>query len=264
MLLNMISHNMANPVVAPEIGPAGALATPLWLRVEDLTLAYEGHPAVHHLCAQFQGGVCTAILGPNGAGKSTLLQALAGQRAPNHGRVFFSGCTLEDVGYLPQRAMVDVSFPISVEEFVRLQKTRGGKAPAAAAAQQALAMMGLGDFGRRWIGGLSAGQFQRMLFARLMLSDARLLLLDEPFTALDAPSCERLWQVMSGWRQEGRLVLIVLHDIEAALTHCAQTLLLARETIAFGESEAVLSASNLHRAWKLAEGWASDAPVCAR
>jgi zinc/manganese transport system ATP-binding protein len=114
------------------------------------------------------------------------------------------------------------------------------------------------------MGELSVGQFQRALFARLLLQDAKLILLDEPFNAIDARTCEDLLQVVSHWRQEGRTVLAVLHDMNQVSEHFDQTLLLARELIAWGPTREVLTPENLLRARQISTHWDENAANCHR
>jgi zinc/manganese transport system ATP-binding protein len=240
------------------------------IRVSDLTLGYDRHPAVHHLSGAFAAGSLTAIVGPNGAGKSTLLKAIAGLKAPLSGRIDRAGVDRRDLAYLPQQAEIDRSFPISVADCVAMGHWhkvgpfgRIGRAMRDEAAR-ALDAVGLGGFGRRPIGSLSAGQFQRVLFARMLLQDARVILLDEPFAALDARTTADLLDVVGRWHGERRTVVAVLHDLDQVRGHFPQTLLLARDPIAWGPTADVLTDAHLARARAMAEGWDDRAAACAR
>ncbi|MGD9883653.1 MAG: metal ABC transporter ATP-binding protein, partial [Reyranella sp.] len=159
------------------------------LRLVDLTVSYDRHPAVHHVSAEIPGAEMTAIVGPNGAGKSTLLKALMGLAPRVEGRI---ECSARRIAYLPQQAEIDRSFPISVFDTVLLGRWgRFGGFGAAGRGdihdtRHALEAVGLAGFERRPIDTLSVGQFQRVLFARLLLQDADLVLLDEPFAAIDS------------------------------------------------------------------------------
>ena len=152
-------------------------------------MSYDRHPAVHHLSAEIPAAEMTAIVGPNGAGKSSLLKALMGLAPRIEGRI---ECSAKRIAYLPQQAEIDRSFPISVLDTVLLGRwSRFGAFGKAARvdvhdAQHAIEAVGLSGFERRPIDTLSVGQFQRVLFARLLLQDADLVLLDEPFAAIDA------------------------------------------------------------------------------
>ncbi|MGG7576643.1 metal ABC transporter ATP-binding protein [Rhizobium sp. Nf11,1] len=240
--------------------------TPL-IRLDDLTVAYDRHPAVHHVSGAFAPGSLTAIAGPNGAGKSTLLKAIIGELRPAEGRVEHRLGRAE-FGYLPQAAEIDRRFPISVIDTVMLGawKTSGAFGRITAAdvkrAGEALAAVGLEGFGRRHVGSLSAGQFQRVLFARLLLQDAGVILLDEPFTAIDARTTRDLIELVIRWHGEGRTVIAVLHDFELVRAHFPQTLLLARELVGWGPTAEVMSPANLLQARAMAERWDEDAAAC--
>ncbi|EJZ20508.1 metal ABC transporter ATP-binding protein [Rhizobium sp. Pop5] len=240
--------------------------TPL-IRLDNLTVAYHRHPAIHHVSGSFTSGSLTAIAGPNGAGKSTLLKAIMGELRPAEGRVEHR-LDRAEFGYLPQAAEIDRRFPISVIDTVMLgawKKTGafGRIAPSEAKrAGEALAAVGLEGFGWRHVGSLSVGQFQRVLFARLLLQDASIILLDEPFTAIDARTTKDLLDIVIRWHGEGRTVIAVLHDFELVRAHFPQTLLLARELVGWGPTADVMSAANLGRARAMAERWDEDAATC--
>ncbi|HSI41698.1 MAG TPA: zinc ABC transporter ATP-binding protein AztA [Xanthobacteraceae bacterium] len=238
------------------------------LAFRDLTLGYDRHPAVHHLDGAVAPGTLLAVCGPNGAGKSTLLKGVAGVLRPLAGSIE-RGARLEAVAYLPQAAEVDRSFPISVYDLVSMGLWRriglfgGIGRDARGRIAVALEAVGLGGFEARPIGTLSGGQMQRALFARLLLQDAGLILLDEPFTALDARTVADLLALVERWHGEGRTVIAVLHDMELVRAHFPQTLLLARSAVAWGASREVLSGENLLRARRMCEAWDDGAGVCA-
>ena len=127
-----------------------------------------------------------------------------------------------------------------------------------------LAAVGLVGFERRFIGELSVGQLQRVLFARLLMQDAAIILLDEPFNALDTRTADDLLQVVLRWHREARTVIAVLHDMNMVRAHFPQALLLAREVIAWGDSTQALAPENLARARQTSEYWDERAPWCAR
>lgn len=240
------------------------------LAFHDVTLGYDRHPAVHHLDAQIRTGSLTAIVGPNGAGKSTLLKGVVGVLTPFSGRIAGAALRRERIAYLPQQSEIDRSFPITVQDLVAmglwreigafgaLRRASWGKV------QEAVAAVGLAGFERRSIGSLSGGQLQRVLFARLLLQDAELVLLDEPFTAIDARTTADLIAVMQRWHGEGRTVIAVLHDLETVKAHFPETLLIARELIDHGPTERVMTPANLMRARQLCEAFDDAAPVCDR
>jgi zinc/manganese transport system ATP-binding protein len=244
------------------------MTPPAAITVHNLTVAYRGHPAVHHLSGAFAAGLLHAVVGPNGAGKSTLLAALSGTHREFEGRVERDPALR--VAWLPQAGVPDRSFPVRVHEFVAMGLwARIGSFGAVRAEQHrevghALAAVGLGGFERRLIGELSAGQMQRALFARVLVQDARLILLDEPFNAIDARTTADLLRLLVRWKQESRTVIAVLHDLDLVREHFEQVLLLAREPVAWGPTAQVLRAEHLFRARQHAEAWDEDAPRCVR
>ena len=240
------------------------------LEFEDLTLGYDRHPAVHRLCGTIAEGSLTAIVGPNGAGKSTMLKGVTGTLRPLAGRIAFGGFARDDIAYLPQQSDVDRSFPIAVADLVAMGLWRevggfgGLRAIHRARVAEAIAAVGLEGFGKRPIGSLSGGQMQRALFARLLLQDARLVLLDEPFIAVDAKTMADLIVVVRRWHGEGRTVLAVLHDYDTVRTHFPRTLMLARELVAHGPTAQVLTAENQFRARQMCEACAGPPHTCGR
>lgn len=243
------------------------MSAPL-IRVDNLTVTYERHPAVHHVSGAFHQGSLTAIAGPNGAGKSTLLKAIIGELKPAHGLVDCGSLQRREFGYLPQAAEINRRFPISVADTVLMGawKAAGAFGRVSQAdrhgAHEALAAVGLEGFESRHIGSLSAGQFQRVLFARLLLQDARVILLDEPFTAIDQRTTRDLLDIILRWHGDGRTVIAVLHDFDQVRAHFPQTLLIARKLIGWGATSEVMSQANLIQARAMAERWDEDAAAC--
>lgn len=236
------------------------------LQVENLTVAHGRHPAVHHVSFVLKPGGLMAVVGPNGAGKSSLLRAIAGLHKPSEGHI--TGFTPGQVALLPQQAMLDRAFPLTCRDAVLFglwgESGAFGTTPNPARIEAALDAVGLHGFARRHVGSLSAGQFQRVLFARLLLQDAPVILLDEPFNALDARTAADLLDVMRRWHGEGRTILAVLHDLDLVRREFPETLLLAREAVAVGTTETVLSAENRLRARMMSEAWAEAAAPCER
>lgn len=244
---------------APSLGPH-------LVQVRNLTISYRRHPAVHHVSGEFLPATATAVLGPNGAGKSTLLKALAGVLRPESGQIVRPDP--QQIGYLPQQAHMDRSLPVRVLDLVLLGLWRrwgwlgGASRQDLRRAEEALAQVGLVGFEERNIAGLSVGQFQRVLFARLLIQDAPVVLLDEPFNALDAQTTQDLLQLVASWPQQGRTVICVLHDYQQVITHFPQAVLLARQCVAWGRTEDVLTAHHLATARNMAEAWNETAGIC--
>jgi zinc/manganese transport system ATP-binding protein len=240
------------------------------IRFQDLTLGYGRRPAVHHLAGTVAPGSLTAVVGPNGAGKSTLLKGIVGTLKPLEGAIDLSTGPRTRIAYLPQAADLDRSFPIGVYDLVAMglwarsglfggigRRDRGR-------IEEALAAVGLTGFERRPIGTLSGGQMQRALFARLLLQDASLILLDEPFTAIDAKTTADLLDLVRRWHDEARTVIAVLHDLDVVKRVFPETLLIAREPVAWGETGTVLSAPNLLRARRMIEAHDPRAEPCGK
>lgn len=238
------------------------------LGFRNLTLGYDRHPAVHHLSGEIAEGSLLAVVGPNGAGKSTLLKGIVGVVHPLGGQIARHGIGQQDIAYLPQIAEIDRSFPISVFDLVAmgLWKRTGllggiGKADREKIAT-AIDAVGLRGFEQRAIGTLSGGQMQRALFARLLLQDARVILLDEPFASLDSKTVSDLLELVHRWHGEKRTVVAVLHDFEMVRQHFPEALLLAREPVAWGRTSETLSAENLLKARRMSEAFDEQANIC--
>ena len=238
------------------------------IRCDNLTLGYNRHPAVHHLSCDIAPGALVAVVGPNGGGKSTLLKALAGVLAPLQGRFALAADTR--IAYLPQLNELDSRFPVNVFDMVasglwhRCGAFGGYRRADRAAVSDSLVRVGLSGLERRPVGALSGGQLQRARFARLMLQDASLMLLDEPFNAVDRGTTDDLIALLLEWHAAGRTVLAVSHDIERVRRVFPLSLLLARECLGFGPTAEVLSDSALHMARWHAGQIAEHAPVCER
>jgi zinc/manganese transport system ATP-binding protein len=250
------------PPILPASGPA--------IRFENLTLGYDRHPAVHHLDAEISAGSLLAIVGPNGAGKSTLLKGVAGELRPLEGHIHIEpqSRTHAALAYMPQRNELDSSFPVSVFDMVamglwhEIGAFRGLGRTGLRRVHVALDAVGLSGFESRPIGTLSGGQLQRARFARLILQDTPTILLDEPFASIDARTVDDLAQLILHWHAEGRTVLTVTHDFTQVRRHFPTCLLLARELVAFGPTEEVMTESLLSRARQLSEAFDEHAGTC--
>lgn len=236
------------------------------LTFNDLTLGYYSHPAVHHLDGAVARGSLTAIVGPNGSGKSTLMKGIVGVLEPMSGEVLRRAGAR--VAYLPQQSEIDRGFPARVVDLVSLGlwPKRGllGRFTAEdrAAVSKALMAVGMEGFEGRPIDTLSGGQLQRALFARVLVQDADLILLDEPFNAVDSKTVGDLIGLIKRWHGESRTVMVVVHDLDLVRAHFPQTLLLARRPVAWGETLETLKPENLLRARHFNEAWSDDAPWC--
>jgi zinc/manganese transport system ATP-binding protein len=206
------------------------------------------------------------VVGANGSGKSTLMKGIVGVLKPMSGAI--AKAENVRIAYLPQQSELDRSFPARVLDLVSLGlwpkrgllgRFTARDREAVAAALQAVDLSG---FEQRPIDTLSGGQLQRALFARVLVQDADLILLDEPFNAIDAKTVSELIQLIKRWHSEERTVMVVVHDLELVRQNFPETLLLARRPVAWGDTLTTLNPENLLRARRFHEAWEDDAPWC--
>lgn len=216
--------------------------------------------AVQGLSGTIRVGDMLAITGPNGGGKSTLMKALVGFLKPASGTLKWHN-KRPRIAYLPQQTEIDAHFPISVRDVVAMgifarkglwyRLTKNDHAHIHAA----ITTVGLQGLEAQLVGTLSGGQFQRALFARLMVQQADVIMLDEPFTALDFSTMHDLIHVLMNWQTEGKTIIAVLHDMDMIRSHFPRTLLLAREQVAWGETTDALCTQVLDTARDAAKMW---------
>jgi zinc/manganese transport system ATP-binding protein len=221
------------------------MATDGDVRLRDVTVRYSRRVALEGVTGAFASGSLTAIVGANGAGKSTLLAAIAGVVPLWRGSVECSG--RRHLAYLPQLATLDRDYPLKVVELITLgawrevgcfrAASRELRTRAAAAAET----VGLADRLVRPLAELSVGELQRALFARLILQDAAIILLDEPFAAVDTQSLGVLLDQIGRWHRERRTVVVVLHDLDLVARYFPATLVLARRCLAWGATAPALA-----------------------
>jgi zinc/manganese transport system ATP-binding protein len=198
---------------------------------DNVELRHREQVILSGLSGTVETGSLTALIGPNGSGKTTLLRAIAGLHPLATGHIDRHGLASADIALLAQGSHLDRSFPITCRDVVALAAVRLGPFRSIgkdqlAATKAALHRVGLAEMESRPIQALSAGQFQRVLFARTIVQDARLILLDEPFTAVDAATTRLLMPVIEGWHAQGRTVIAVLHDMDLVRRHFPHRLLL--------------------------------------
>jgi len=230
---------------------------PAVLQIRDLALGYPGVTLFRRLSLDIEAGATLAVLGANGSGKSSFVKMLLGLVAPLSGRVDWPGGRPQAIGYLAQMTGFDRRFPIRVRDLVAsgtwaawrgfglrsgLDRAERAKQDRVAAALEAARIPQLAD---QPLHTLSGGQLQRALFARVMLQDAPLILLDEPFSAVDQNTEAHLLSIIARWRGEGRAVVLVVHDLSSVLDHCDQALLLGGGNATHGAVETVLAPGRL-------------------
>lgn len=215
--------------------------------MRDVSLGYGAVPAIIGITGQFLQGSLTAIVGPNGSGKTTLLKGLLGLLAPQSGSIK-ARYPMRDMAYLAQSGEMDGSFPVTVEDFVaiglwtRIGSLRAVTPTLAQRVAVALEAVGLHGHAACWVDELSGGQFQRMRFARLLLQDAPVVLLDEPFTGIDRETTQAMLQLIAGWHAQGKTVIAVLHDFDLVRKYFPQTLVVAGRILAWGDTSAAFAA----------------------
>jgi len=230
------------------------------IELEEVSLGWRDKVAVRELSGCFPEGSLTAVVGPNGAGKSTLLRGIMGWVSPLAGHIRLSARCARALAFMPQQGDFDRSFPITTRDFVamgawrRVGPWRAFNSAERERLDEALHAVGLGDFGRRPLATLSGGQLQRALFARLMLHDADTYMLDEPFAAVDRATTEDLMALLMQWHGRDKTIIVVLHDIDLVKSYFPQTLLLAGQGVAWGDTWEVLTPENLHLARHLCAG----------
>jgi zinc/manganese transport system ATP-binding protein len=216
------------------------------IRLRDVTVRYGRRIALEAMSGEFASGSLTAVVGANGAGKSTLLAAIAGVKRLAGGAV--DRPARQRLAYLPQLAAIDREYPLTVSELITLGAWRefgAFRSPGAVLRTRAAAVaetVGLAGRLGRPIGEISVGELQRALFARLILQDAAVILLDEPFAAIDAQTISVLLDQVTRWHHEGRTVIAVLHDLDLVQAHFPSTLVLARRCVAWSATAVALPA----------------------
>lgn len=225
------------------------------IEVEDLTVAYGDLPVLWDVDVQVPPAVLMAIVGPNGAGKTTLIKSILGLVDPAAGRVTVEGTSYEGsrkkVGYVPQRGSVDWDFPTTVLDVVMMGRygalgwfKRPGKVERELAIE-ALQQVGMDDLASRHISELSGGQQQRVFLARALVQDASVYLMDEPFQGVDAATEKAIIELLRGFRERGKTVVCVHHDLQTVPEYFDWVTLLNVRRIASGPVSEVFTDENL-------------------
>lgn len=230
------------------------------LRVENLSAGYpRQEPALKDVSFDVMTGQRVGILGPNGAGKSTLFKAIAGLLPHSTGQISIHGqdCRTSHqlVGYVPQHGEIDWAFPVNVRDVVMMGRTREigwlrfpGRRDWRKV-EDMLDRVGMVDLGGRQIGQLSGGQRQRVFIARALAQETSVLLLDEPFSGVDAAAEEEIGLVLERLRAEGVTILVATHDLKTAQSMFDQLLILNHTVLAYGPPADVFTPAILEQAY---------------
>jgi manganese/iron transport system ATP-binding protein len=232
------------------------------IEVRNLTVAYRnGVTALRDASFTVPLGSVTALVGVNGAGKSTLFKALMGLLPHSSGQVRIAGGTVEDalsrnlVAYVPQAEEVDWTFPVLVEDVVMMGRYghmgffRRSRPIDRQAVDAALARVNIADFRRRQIGELSGGQKKRVFLARAIAQEAKVILLDEPFTGVDVQTEQAIIALLMAMRDEGRVMLVSTHDLGSVPEYCDRVVMVKGTVLASGPTETTFTPENLRLAF---------------
>ena len=211
---------------------------------ENLSLAYEGKTIVSDINFKVSKGDYLCIAGENGSGKTTLMKALLGLKKPASGKIIFGdGLTKKDIGYLPQQTEIQRDFPASVKEIVLSGFVgKSGLRPfyskkEKSSAEKNMEILGIKDFGKKCYRELSGGQQQRVLLARALCATEKLLLLDEPVAGLDPMATAEFYKIIASLNREGITIIMVSHDIQAAIDQASHILHLRHRSLFFGPAK---------------------------
>ncbi len=239
------------------------------ITIDNLTIGYNKHPVIHHITAHINKGNAVAVVGPNGGGKTTFLKGIAGFLQPMEGSIKIA-VPPKSIAYLPQHSTIDKAFPISAKELIATglwHKAGWFKRYTKADLQQidhAIHEVGLEGMEDMPLEALSGGQIQRALFARLILQNAQLILLDEPFNAVDYQTTQEMLNIVAKWTAEQRTIIAVLHNYDHVKNYFSQTLILARELIDYGNTATVLTTDNISQAFSTHTYPHKHANICHR
>ena len=233
------------------------------LEIRNLALGYPELTLFRGLSLDVEHGSTLAILGANGSGKSTFVKMLLGLMAPLAGKLNWPAGQPNEVGYLAQMTEFDHRFPLRVRDLVAMGAWKGfgirGQLDSATKRKVAYALEAAGvlDIADRSLHTLSGGQLQRALFARVIMQDAPMILLDEPFAAVDQTTEAHLLSLIDRWRDEGRAVVLVVHDLSSVLDYCDNALLLGNGEACHGPVDEILTPDRLVAQSYLSESQAS-------
>jgi len=225
------------------------------LDVAGVAAGYGGSFELRDVTFAARGGDVVGLIGPNGSGKSTLLKAVAGVLAIRAGTVTLDGAPVRDhaagVAFVPQREDVNWDFPVTARDVVLMGRYRAvgwlrrPRGEDVRRAEAALERMGLGGMGGRHISQFSGGQQQRIFLARAIVQDPAVILLDEPFTGIDAENRAVLHSAIRDFAAAGMVVLMATHDLDEVTQTCSHVCCLRGRLVAFGPTAATYTPETL-------------------
>lgn len=229
------------------------------LEVFHLAVNYQGVSAVEDVSFCLEPGQLVGVIGPNGAGKSTMVKAMLGLIPTSQGTVRYRQRSLKsqlaEVAYVPQRAQIDWDYPITVQNVVMMARTRHTgwfRSPSRQSKEivtGALKRVGMWELRRRQIGELSGGQQQRVFLAQALAQEAELFFFDEPFVGVDKKTEAILFEVFEELKQQGKMLLVIGHELGEVTRKYDQFLLMNKQLIAAGKPSEVITAENLQLAY---------------
>ncbi|NES99070.1 MAG: metal ABC transporter ATP-binding protein [Sphaerospermopsis sp. SIO1G1] len=225
------------------------------LQVKNLSVSYRGNYALREINFNLEPGQLVGIFGPNGAGKSTMIKAMLNLIPATNGVVTFRGNPLKQkldkVAYVAQRAQIDWDYPVKVKNVVMMARTiptglfRYPSRQSRELVKMALKKVDIWDLRNRQIGELSGGQQQRVFLARTLAQQAEIFFFDEPFVGVDRKTENIIFEIFHELREQGKIVMVVSHDLGESIKNYSDILLLNKTVIAFGRREEVLNQRNL-------------------
>lgn len=220
------------------------------IEVRNVSYSYNGIEAIKNVSFSVKNEF-VAIMGPNGSGKSTLIKLIIGLLKPDEGEIKIFGGNVEKarnlIGYMPQKETIARHFPIRVADIILMGITdkKFYTKEDVEKAKKILEKVELLHTWNKKFNSLSYGQQQRILFARALAKKPRIIILDEPFSAVDLPSREKMISILNERKKEGVEILVVVHNINPVLHNIDKVLLLNRRAVAYGEPKEVLNHKNL-------------------
>lgn len=230
------------------------------IKVNNISVSYDGIEVVKDVSFSFNPGNLIGVLGPNGAGKSTLLKAMLGLIRRDHGDIQLGTKSIDEmrkqIAYVPQRSNIDWNFPIIVRDTVllgtypRTGLLRRPKKADKEFAMECLRQVGMEDFAKRQIGELSGGQQQRVFLARALAQKADYFFLDEPFVGIDVASEKVIIDILHELKMAGKIVFVVHHDLSKVKSYFDELILINKELIDAGPVDKVFQRENMAKAYQ--------------